>query len=81
MCAFCSPIPHSTRLCRNEEKAMRSKAKPEADPELGFGGHLIHFIVFLCERFLNTMVCYTKYFILGEGMAQILQSRMQVLVV
>ena len=35
-------------------------SEPEVDPELDFGGHLIHFIVFSCRKFLNT-VCYRKY--------------------
>ena len=31
------------------------------DPGLDFGEHLIHFIVFSCEKCLTTMVNYRKY--------------------
>ena len=42
--------------------------KSGVDLELDLGGHLIHFIVFSCKKFLSAIVCYRNIAILC-GMA------------
>ena len=39
-----------------------------ADPELHSRGVWPRFVVFSCEKFLNTVVCYWKYYCLGGAM-------------